>query len=130
MIAMITLISGGYAMNTTKLSEDMQKLVEDKFTELDALNHLLGRRETLRQELMGIMSTIGLAMGKRLQSERLGLYATVAQLRQGRLDRSALLALGVSEEIINQATVTRETRPHVRLHRIRPRNNYLSLGAL
>ena len=95
-------------MKTNELPEEMLKMV----------SHATKRRDALRADLLRTLKTIGLEGGYVLQSERLGLYAKVVQAEKHRIDRGALVGLGVPDEIIDKATVTKKTRPHVRVGHI------------
>ena len=92
-----------------------RKNFEDIFVEIRGLDQAITRRDELRNYLKQTLEKIGLKQGEGLRSERLGFSAKVVQAEQQRIDRAALMSLGVSLSIIEMATVTRKTRPHLRL---------------
>ena len=109
-------------METNELPDEMRTRVEDTFREIDDLTSAIADvtrcRDTLRADLKRTLETIGLEPGQRLQSQQLGMYAMVVHSEQHKLDRRALMSLGVSEAIIARATVTRKTRPHLRFGQV------------
>ena len=110
------------ATDVNDLPDEIRKRVEDTFVELEELTRAVAdateRRDGLRASLKRTLETIGLERGQGLQSQRLGLYALVVQSEHRRLDRDKLLSLGVSEAIIDRATVTYTTRPHIRFGQV------------
>jgi hypothetical protein len=111
------------SIDVSELPDEMMKLVENKFRELDELNQAVKQRDALREDLMRTLDVIGIKLGQRLESQQLGLYAMLMESEYHKIDREALISLGVSEAIIDRATVTTKKRPHVRFGQaFRPRH--------
>jgi len=105
-------------MDTMELPDEMRKRIEDVYVEADKLTTVITdatkRRDDLRGYLKKALETIGLKIGQGLQSERLRLSVMLVGLERHKIDRDALISLGVSERIIDRATVTTKTQSHVR----------------
>ena len=113
-------------VDTGQLDKDRLKVVEDKITEVAELKRQLttmkGRNDALRASLlqdMGLMGLVG--NGDSLTSEHLGMYVEIVDTKQYRVDKETLLSLGISEDIVAQATIEKQVRPHIRLMQFRNR---------
>ncbi len=120
-------------MDTIELTDEMRKRIEDVYVEADKLTTVIvdatKRRDDLRGYLKKSLETIGLELGQGLRSERLGLSAMLVRSERHKIDRDALISLGVPERIIDTATVTTKTRSHVRFGRTSVRRSaYSYLG--
>ena len=107
-------------IDTSQLDEQKPKALENKITEIAELKHELAsmkeRSDRLRYSLLRDMELMGLVgNGDRLTAVHLGLCVEMVDTKQYRVDKEILLSLGVAEDIVSQATVEKQARPHVRL---------------
>ena len=112
-------------VDTKQLDEEKLKVIEDKITELaklrKQLNDMKERSDSLRSVLLQDMELMGLVgNGDSLTSEYLGVYIELVDSKQKYgIDKEILLSLGISEDIVAQATVEKPIRPHIRLMQFR-----------
>ena len=111
-------------VDTKQLDEEKLKVIEDKITELarlrKQLNDMKERSDSLRAILLQDMELMGLVgNGDSLTSEHLGVYIEIVDGKQKYgIDKDILLSLGISEDIVDQARVEKQVRPHIRLMRL------------
>jgi TPP-dependent indolepyruvate ferredoxin oxidoreductase alpha subunit len=106
-------------MYTNELPEEMMKKIEDAFTDIDKYSKVIkeatSRKRQATADVKSTIETIDLKQGESLESRRVGLYARVVQGKQSRLNRDALAQLGVSEAILDLGTITKDSRPYVKI---------------
>ena len=114
-------------VDTDQLDEERLKVIEDKITEVAELKKQLttmkDRNDALRASLLQDMELMGLVgNGDSLTSEHLGMYVEIVDIKQKyKIDNETLLSLGISEDIVAQATVEKQVCPHIRLMQFRNR---------
>ena len=109
--------------NIDQLDEEKLKVIENKITEVAELKKQLTttkeRSDALRASLLQDMELMGLVgNGDALTSVHLGVYMQLVDTKQYRVNKEILLALGISKDIVSQATVEKQVRPYVRLMRL------------
>ena len=107
-------------VDTDQLDEEKLKVIDNKIAEVAELKRQLSgmkeRSDVLRTSLLQDMELMGLVgNGDSLTSEHLGVYIELVDTKQYRIDKEILLSLGISEDILAQATVEKQVRPHIRL---------------
>ena len=106
-------------MYTNELPEEMEKKLEDAFTDIDKYSKVIkeatARKRQATDDVMSTIKAVGLKPGESLESSRMGLYAKVVQGKQRRLSRDALAQSGVSEEALCLGTITKDTKPYLRV---------------
>ena len=75
----------------------------------------LGRSAVLRQQLLTTLEVLGLEVGDSMEAEDLGLYVKVASMTRNRFTTESLEGAGVPAELIEKATLTSHSRPHLRI---------------
>ena len=111
-------------VDTKQLDEEILKVIENKITELarlrKQLNDMKEASDALRATLLQDMELMGLVgNGDSLTSEHLGVYIEIVDGKQKYgIDKDILLSLGISEDIVDQARVEKQVRPHIRLMRL------------
>ena len=113
-------------MYTNELPEEMMKKIEDAFTDIDKCSKIIkeatARKRQATADVKSTIETIDLKQGESLESPRVGLYAKVVQGKQSRLSRDALAQLGVSQAILDLGTITKDSRPYIKVSHVGPDN--------
>ena len=96
----------------------VQNLIEELATiqVVSKLNEERGR--ALRDELIEILTGIGIRPGDILDALDMELRVRIMQHRRRKLDRKTLERLGVSPMVLDEATMHNQGNPHVRLERL------------
>ena len=104
-----------------QLPDEIRVPVQDLIDELAAiqevskLNEQRGR--VLRDELIGILTALGIRPGDILDASDMRLRVRIMQHTLSKLDRGALERLGVSPMVLDEATLWNQGKSHVRLER-------------
>ena len=100
-----------------EIREPVQNLIEELATiqDVSKLNEERGR--VLRDELIEILTGIGMSPGDILDASDMELRVRIMQHTRSNLDRDALENLGVSPLLLDKATSLKLGDPHVRLER-------------
>ena len=72
----------------------------------------------LRDELIEILTGIGISPGDILDASEIGFRVWIMQHTRRKLDRKTLERLGVSPMGLDEATMQNQGNPHVRLERL------------
>ena len=110
-------------LNMEQLPDEIRMRIKSIISELitiqEALKVTEERNRELRDSLTKTLTDIGVETGSALDASRMGFRVRVAQNTNQKLDRPTLERLGVSQDILDQATLSRQTKPYIRLEPLR-----------
>ena len=100
-----------------EIREPVQNLIEELATiqDVSKLNEERGR--VLRDELIEILTGIGMSPGDNLDASEIDCRVRIMQITRCKLDRDALENLGVSPRLLDEATSLKLGNRYVRLER-------------
>ena len=100
------------------LPDEMRTKVKGILDELSTIQAALKvtqqRNRALRDDLAETLTVIGIGPGDTMDASDMGLRIRMVQSTSQTLDRAALERLGVSPRVLEQATVEKQGRLHLR----------------
>ena len=101
-----------------EIREPVQNLIEELATIQDVSKLNEEHERALRDELIEILTGIGMSPGDILDASDMELRVRIMQHTRRKLDRKTLERLGVSPMVLDEATMQNQGNPHVRLERL------------
>jgi len=101
-----------------EMSHQVDGLIDQLATVTEAIRIAEDERKRLRDELVEVLSVVGVQPGDMLEAPDRGVRVEMMQRTQRNLHRDTLMKLGVSKQILDAATTEALTTPYVVIRQI------------